>query len=142
MSLNIRICLGFSMPRKSSYFLWFAIPILTTLSQACMKLLAIQMKNIPFSWQWLGQAIGTPWTLGILGCETVSFVLWLTILSETSVSKATPITAISYILILGMSWTLFKEPIMPLQIIGSIFILAGVWLIGTASSNTVNGELL
>lgn len=107
-----------------------------------MKLLATQMKDMPFSWGWLVQALQTPWIIGILVCETISFALWLIILSETSVSKATPITAIAYILILGMSWTLFKEAIMPLQIIGSTLILAGVWLISTAPSNVMNGESL
>jgi hypothetical protein len=40
---------------------------------------------------------------------------------------------IAYIAIELMSWTLFKEPVMPLQIIGSALILAGVWFISIAS---------
>jgi drug/metabolite transporter (DMT)-like permease len=32
-----------------------------------------------------------------------------------------------------MGWTIFKEPVMPLQIIGSVLILAGVWFISIAS---------
>jgi len=32
-----------------------------------------------------------------------------------------------------MSWTLFKETVMPLQLIGSVLILAGVWFISIAS---------
>ncbi len=117
----------------STCLLWGAIPALTTLNQAFIKLLAERMKDVPFGWAWLTQAIQTPWIIGIGVCESVSFVLWLTILADTSISKATPITAIAYVLILLMSWTVFHEPVVSLQLIGSAFILAGVWLIGTTS---------
>lgn len=121
------------MPRSSSYSLWLAIPVLTTLNQTCMKLLAVHMQDTAFGWQWAWRALQTPWMLGILLCEIVGFALWLTILSDTSISKAMPITSISYCAILLMSWTVFEEPIVPLQLVGSYLILAGAWLIGTAS---------
>ncbi len=65
--------------------------------------------------------------------EVLSFVLWMNVLSVVPLSKAFPITAVAYISIPLMSWTLFKEPVMPLQIIGSALILGGVWLIGSAA---------
>ena len=123
------------MRRKSSYLLWTGIPILTVLNQACMKLLSAQMQAIPFGWDWLVRAVQNPCMLGILLCEVASFVLWLTILSDMGISKATPISAIVYILILAMGWTVFHEPVMPLQIAGSFLILAGVFLISTASTH-------
>lgn len=119
---------------KSSCFLWVVIPLLTTINQACIKFLAERMHDVNFGPEWLVQALQSPWTAAILVCEIASFVLWLTILADTSISKATPITAIAYLLILGISWGLFHEPVLPLQIVGSVFILGGVWLIGTASS--------
>jgi drug/metabolite transporter (DMT)-like permease len=121
------------MPRKSSYSLWLAIPVLTTLNQACIKLLAVQTKEISFGWEWMAQAAHTPWALGILLCEILSFALWLTILSSMDISKAAPITAVAYVAIMLMSWTVFDEPVMTLQIIGGVLIVAGVWCIGTAS---------
>ena len=51
------------------------------------------------------------------------------VLSELELSKAFPLTAFSYILILAASWAFFGEPLSPLQFIGSALILAGVWLI-------------
>lgn len=140
MLSSTRICWGFSMQYKSSHSLWIIIPVLTTLNQAFLKLLAARMQDKPFGWEWLAQAIQSPWMAGILVCEVMSFVLWLTILADTGISKATPITALAYISILGMSWTVFKEPVMPLQIIGSALILTGVWLISTASSNTTSRQ--
>ena len=79
------------------------------------------------------QATHSPWTVVILLSDLLSFVLWLNVLTSVPLSKAFPITAVAYIAIELMSWTLFKEPVMPLQIIGSALILAGVWFISIAS---------
>ena len=123
-------------PGKSSYSLWIAIPILTTLTQACLKMLASEMSAVDFGWPWLLEAIQTRWALGILASETLAFTLWLRVLSHTSISKAIPITAIAYCLILLTSWTVFRESVMLLQIVGSVLILSGVWLISTTTQPT------
>ncbi len=125
----------------SAYALWFAIPLLTVITQACTKLLAVKMQAVPFGWVWLQTALTTPWIAGIFLCEAIGFLLWLTILSGTGISKAMPITATVYLLILGLSWTYFHESMQLLQIIGSALILAGVWLIGTAPNDISPGPL-
>jgi drug/metabolite transporter (DMT)-like permease len=122
--------------KSSAYLLWIAIPILSMLTQISTKMLAAQLKAIDFGWEWLLQAIHIPWVLGILACEAIGFTLWLGILAHTTISKAIPITALSYVLVLLVSWMAFKEPILPLQVVGSILIIGGVWLIGTASINS------
>ncbi len=96
-------------------------------------MLAAEMRDMPFRWSWLAQATHSPWAMVVLLSEVLSFILWLNVLTNVPLSKAFPITAVAYICILLMSWTLFKEPVMPLQIIGSALILAGVWLVSTAS---------
>lgn len=119
--------------RASAAYLWLAIPLLQTLNQACIKLLALHMDEHSFDWAWLKLALQTPYAWLILVCETVTFVLWMTVLADTAISKATPITSITYVMILTVSWTWFKEPLLPLQIIGSLLIIGGGWLIATAS---------
>ena len=96
-------------------------------------MLAAEMQHTPFSWSWLVQATHSPWAVVVLMSELLSFVLWLNVLTNVPLSKAFPITAVAYIAIELMGWVLFKEPVMPLQIIGSALILAGVWLISIAS---------
>jgi drug/metabolite transporter (DMT)-like permease len=39
-------------------------------------------------------------------------------------------TAVGYVLVIGMGWTVLGEPISLLQLIGGAAILAGVWLLG------------
>ena len=115
------------------YSLWIGLPVLSALFQASTKMLAAEMRHTPFSWSWLVQATHSPWVVVVLVSEVLSFVLWLNVLTNVPLSKAFPITAVAYIAIELMSWTLFKEPVMPLQIIGSALILAGVWFVSIAS---------
>ena len=115
------------------YSLWIGLPLLSAVFQASAKMLAAETRHTPFSWSWLVQATHSPWAVLVLLSELLSFVLWLNVLTHVPLSKAFPITAVAYIAIELMSWTLFKEPVMPLQIIGSALILAGVWFISLAS---------
>ena len=117
------------------YSLWIGLPVLSALFQASAKMLAAEMRDIPFSWSWLVQATHSPWAVVVLMSELLSFVLWLNVLTNVPLSKAFPITAVAYIAIELMSWMLFKEPVMPLQIIGSALILAGVWFVSIASDH-------
>ena len=117
------------------YSLWIGLPVLSALFQASTKMLAAEMRQTPFSWSWLVQAMHSPWVVVVLVSEVLSFVLWLNVLTNVPLSKAFPITAVAYIAIELMSWTLFKEPVLPLQIIGSALILAGVWFVSIASDH-------
>ncbi len=117
------------------YSLWIGLPVLSALFQASAKMLAAEMRHTPFSWSWLVQATHSPWAVVVLVSELLSFVLWLNVLTNVPLSKAFPITAVAYIAIELMSWTLFKEPVLPLQIIGSALILAGVWFVSIASDH-------
>jgi len=117
------------------YSLWIGLPVLSALFQASAKMLAAEMRHTPFSWSWLVQATHSPWAVVVLVSELLSFVLWLNVLTNVPLSKAFPITAVAYIAIELMSWMLFKEPVLPLQIIGSALILAGVWFVGIASDH-------
>ena len=108
------------------------MPVLTTASQACMKSLAAWMGDMPIGVEWFDRAAHTPYFWGIFVLEITNFVLWMRILSTVDLSRALPLSAIAYILILALGWFGFDEPILTLQIVGSALILAGVYLIGTA----------
>ena len=58
------------------------------------------------------------------------------VLSELDLSKAFPLSALSYVLVLLSSWLYFREQMTTLQLLGSALILGGVWLIGTASGRS------
>lgn len=112
---------------------WVSIPLLTTLNQTCIKLLAGVTGELPLGREWFIAAVNSPFILAMLACEVTSFAIWMKILAKTDVSRAVPMTAVAYIMIVLVSWFGFKEQILLLQIIGGSAIMAGVWLIGTAA---------
>jgi multidrug transporter EmrE-like cation transporter len=114
--------------------LWGLIPLFITTSQFCLKMTALDMENMAFSLSWLENAASSMWIWAALLSEAVAFVIWMEILAIHDLSKAFPLSAISYILILCMGWFVFNEQILLLQLFGSGLILAGVWFIGTASN--------
>jgi multidrug transporter EmrE-like cation transporter len=54
----------------------------------------------------------------------------MTVLARMRLSAAFPLTALGYVLIIGVSWAVFHEPASIPQVVGGGVILAGVWLIG------------
>lgn len=118
---------------------WATVAILTTGNQVCMKYLAVEMQGEAFSIHWLEKALRSPWIAGIAFCEIISFILWMRILSTTEISRAVPLTAMAYVLILAMSKFVFHETIVPLQMLGIGLILGGVWLV--SRKNTMEGSL-
>jgi multidrug transporter EmrE-like cation transporter len=125
---------------KPINLVWFAIPVLNTLFQIFIKLAAEQMTGLGFDTAWLIHAATSPWMLAAIAAEAICFVFWLQALAQLDLSKAFPLTGISYVMILATSWLVFREDITTLQVIGSTLILIGVWLIGTASGEQKDAE--
>ena len=115
---------------KRDMILWLLFPLCCALYQLFIKL-ATATLPADFGVAWLWQAIVTPWIWAALLSEIASFILWMCILSSHAISKAFPLSAISYLLILCIGWFGFNETILPLQLAGILLILAGVWLIAT-----------
>jgi len=114
---------------------WMAVPVLNTLFQIFTKLGATQLGNAEGT-TWLEDALVSRWILAAVVVEIVCFFIWMTVLAELDLSKAFPLSGISYVLIIATGWFVFGEPIVGLQIAGSGLILAGVWLIAGASGKT------
>ncbi|PDT01691.1 transporter [Rhizobium chutanense] len=114
---------------------WLAVPLLNTLFQIFIKLGATQLGTTEGA-TWLSAALTSHWILAAIVVEIVCFFIWMTVLAELDLSKAFPLSGISYVLIIATGWFVFDEPIVDLQIVGSGLILAGVWLIAGASGKT------
>ncbi len=112
---------------------WLAIPVLNTLFQIFIKLAADSSRG--HASDWISGSFASPWFLAAVAIEIVGFLIWMQVLSELDLSKAFPLSALSYVLVLLSSWLYFREQITALQLIGSALILCGVWLIGTASGH-------
>jgi len=119
---------------KAGLLLWLGMPVLSTLSQLLIKLTSERLTGS--GWIWLGNTLTSRWMIAVLGVEIALFFIWMRVLTELDLSKAYPLSAISYILVLATGWLVFGESISRLQLVGSGLILAGVWVVSTAGDAT------
>lgn len=111
---------------------WLAVPVLNTLFQFFIKLGAEELGHGDVE-AWLWQALSSYWILAAIAVEVVTFFIWMNVLAELDLSRAFPLSGISYVLIIATGWFVFDEKVVALQLVGSGLILAGVWLIAGAS---------
>jgi len=109
---------------------WIVLPGLILGFQLAARMVAEQLRGVAFDWGWISIAAQSPWLWIAVACEAASLSLWMTILSEASLSAAFPMTAVAYALVIGVSWVALREPFAPLDLVGSVCILSGIYLIG------------
>ena len=119
---------------KRKIILWAPVPVCSALYQIFVKLTADHLHGVAFSAGWLEQAGASPWLWAALASEVAAFLIWMQILAQHELSKAFPLTAVSYVFILAVGWFGFREEILLPQLFGGAFILCGVWLISTADN--------
>jgi drug/metabolite transporter (DMT)-like permease len=119
-----------SRARAAKPLVWLAMPLMALVNQYLAERTAQALIRLPFGFGWLAAAIGSPWVQAWIGCEIVTLAVWMVVLSNLSLSAAFPMTALGYLLVIGMGWTLLSEPVTLAELIGGAAILAGVWLLG------------
>ena len=127
--------------RFAPAILFAILPLLTLGYQIAAKASAGHLAHVRFDADWLLAAVRLPSVQILLVCEVASFVAWMTVLSEMPLSAAFPLSAVSYVLIIAASAVVFHEPVGLLQVVGSLAILAGVWLIGRGGRETPPGPV-
>lgn len=62
----------------------------------------------------------------------LSAVVWIFALSRVPLSIAYPMVALSYVLVVFLSWLLFHEPVSAMRILGLALIMVGVIIIANS----------
>ncbi len=75
------------------------------------------------------KGLTSPFVLLGLGAYFVGALCWLVVLSRVELSWAHPLTAVTYVLIVFLSWVLFKEDVGLVRVIGVLAIVLGVILV-------------
>lgn len=127
--------------RLAPLILFAILPLLSLGYQIAAKASADHLAGIRFDARWLLAAARLPSVRILLVCEVASFAAWMTVLAEMPLSAAFPLSAVSYVLIIAASVVVFHEPVGLLQVMGSLAILAGVWLIGHGGHATPPGPV-
>lgn len=111
-----------------------------TLTQLAFKLAAEVVGDAPIGLAFLKIAAGsgTVWTAAAL--YFLTYILWMLVLQRTPLSRAFPLTALSYVTVPAAAWLVFGETIGLTPLAGIALILAGVCLIGHGSSDTATAH--
>ena len=67
-----------------------------------------------------------PWILSGLAAGLLAAFSWMAALSKLPLSYAYPFTSLSFVLVLGLSWAFFNEPITWPKVTGMAFIIIGI----------------
>jgi len=118
------------LPRAARPLLWLVMPVMGVVNQYLAERTARALVGQPFGLAWLEAAIRSPWVQAWIGCEVITFSVWMVVLSNLALSAAFPMTALGYVLVIGLGWTAFGEPVTVAELVGGAAILAGVWLLG------------
>lgn len=110
--------------------LWVALPALSVGYQIAAKHAAVALEGVPVGVDWVLRALRLPWGQAMIVMELFNFAAWMVVLAEIKLSSAFSISALSYVMVILASWTIFHEHVGLLEIIGSAAIVGGVLLIG------------
>lgn len=120
---------AFDRARAARPLLWLAMPLMAVANQYLAVQTAHALAGQVFGAAWVVHAIALPWVQAWLGCESLTFAIWMVVLSDLSLSAAFPMTALGYVLVTCLGWTVLGEPVRPAELVGGAAILAGVWLL-------------
>ncbi len=79
---------------------------------------------------WVTKMVTNPFVFFGLSCFGLALVAYNYVLSHLDLSIAYPVmTSVGYCIVIIASWAFLNEKIAPVQVVGFVLILAGVWMV-------------
>lgn len=104
--------------------------VVDTATQIAFKYASDAIGAGSFDIAWIGNAIGTPVLWLAVALYGLTFVLWMIILARLDLSRAFPLSALTYITVPAAGMLLFGERLTLPQTFGIALIISGVLLVG------------
>jgi drug/metabolite transporter (DMT)-like permease len=124
-----------NFPTRLAAGLLLAILIDTAL-QLVWKSAVLSLPNDGSPWLNVQAILHSPLFLFVIFLMACQFFNWLMVLGHADLSYAHPVTSLSYVSVFFLSVLYFNEAADALQIIGILFVLAGVWFISQTDHAT------
>ena len=115
--------------RLESALLWAGLIVADSAAQLLFKSAAQRLPEPDATLPWLLMVAQSPWFWAAVACLVVTFGLWMLVLRRAKLSLVFPITALTFVGVIGGSMFLFNEAISPLQYAGIALIVVGVALL-------------
>jgi drug/metabolite transporter (DMT)-like permease len=92
------------------------------------------------AWETLVAVARNPIFLLVVALMGAQLVNWLKVLDHADLSYAKPFTSLSYITVCVLSVAILGEHIAPMQIVGIVVVVAGVWCVSLTQRTTLHSE--
>ena len=89
------------------------------------------------AWETVLAVAQAPIFIVIIALMAIQLVNWLRVLDHADLSFAKPFTSLSYVTVSALSVLLLEERIAPLQLVGIVVVIAGVWCVASTPRATV-----
>ena len=127
------------MARSAAWFLLAGTVILSVCGQLLLKWQVTRVGGItpgdPRGLVFLiGRLLFNPWIIAGLGAAFLASLLWMLALTKLDLSEAYPYTALSFVLILLISYFLFGEPLTMGKVMGTGLVIAGIFVLAMTSN--------
>ena len=97
-----------------------------TLAQLSFKQAGNAALPLELSMDWLQRVFGQPWIYGAFVGYIGAFFTWMSLLKHAPIGPAFAASHLEIISVLALSYWLFKEPTGWPQLVGCLFIVAGI----------------
>jgi multidrug transporter EmrE-like cation transporter len=106
--------------------LWAGFVVSDSAAQLLFKSAAIRLAEPTPTLAWVAMVAQSWHVWTAVACLLVTFGLWMLVLRRARLSTAFPVTALTFVGVVGGSWWFFGETIAPIQYVGIALIVAGV----------------
>lgn len=123
---------------KRFYIIGFLVLMaFDTLAQLSFKQAGDSALPLEFSTGWLLRVFGQPWIYGAFVGYIGAFFTWMSLLKHAPIGPAFAASHLEIISVLAISCWLFNEPIGWSQVIGCLFIVAGIMCLAVSETQEV-----
>ena len=121
---------SFALPLRIILF-WSVFLALDTATQIAFKAASEDLEGMSFGMPFLRTALAIPTFWVAILCYIATFVVWMAVLTRMKLSRAFPLTALTYVTVPVLALLLFGEHLPLIRVIGIAVIIAGVIMIGS-----------
>lgn len=107
-----------------------AFLLVDTATQMAFKVAADAIGDVPLGLDFVARMAGTCAAWLAIALYLATYVLWMLVLKDTALSRAFPLTALSYVTVPVLGWLAFGERVGLTTATGIALIIGGVALIG------------
>lgn len=120
---------------KRFYIIGFLVLMaFDTLAQLSFKQAGDSALPLEFSVTWLLRVFSQPWIYGAFIGYIGAFFTWMSLLKHAPIGPAFAASHLEIISVLAISYWLFNEPIGWAQIVGCLFIVAGIMCLAVSET--------